>query len=135
MAEEPDTDWLETIRWGDDGLIAAVAQDAESGDVLTLAWMNREALLKTLQSGYAVYWSRSRQCLWKKGERSGHTQKVQDVFLDCDKDSVLLRVNQTGGIACHTGRRSCFFLQFKNNRWEESSPVLKSPEEIYKTDH
>ncbi len=135
MVEKSDTDWLNDIRWGDDGLIAAIAQDADSGDVLTLAWMNREALIETIKNGYAVYWSRSRQRLWKKGEQSGHTQKVQDVYLDCDKDAVLLRVSQTGGIACHTGRKSCFFLKFEDKRWVESSPVLKDPDEIYKRDH
>jgi len=125
-------EWLEEIDWNADGLIPAVAQDAESGDVLMLAWMNRESLARTLEEGVAVYWSRSRRRLWKKGEQSGHLQRVAEIRLDCDGDSVLLKVEQKGGIACHTGRRSCFYQVLRGGRWESVDPVLQSPETIYK---
>ena len=124
-------DWLEQVKWADDGLVAAIAQDAASGKVLTLAWMNREALARTADTGFAHYWSRSRRKLWRKGETSGHVQKVREIRLDCDQDAVLLVVEQVGGIACHTGRHSCFFLRLDGKKWVESEPVLKDPKEIY----
>jgi phosphoribosyl-AMP cyclohydrolase len=124
-------DWIENVKWGYDGLIPAIAQDARSGRVLSLAWMNREALARTFESGLAHYWSRSRQQLWRKGERSGHVQKVKSVRLDCDKDVVLLEVEQQGGMACHTGRESCFFRRLENGEWLSVDPVLKDPREIY----
>jgi phosphoribosyl-AMP cyclohydrolase len=128
------TRWLDDIRWNADGLVPAIAQDAESGDVLMLAWMNRESLARTLDEGEAVYWSRSRGRLWKKGEQSGHVQRVAEIRLDCDADTLLLKVDQRGGIACHTGRRRCFFKKFQDGRWESVDPVLKDPETIYKED-
>jgi len=124
--------WLEEIRWNADGLVPAIAQDAESGDVLMLAWMSRESLARTLDEGEAVYWSRSRGRLWKKGEQSGHVQRVAEVRLDCDADTVLLKVEQRGGIACHTGRRHCFYKKLHDRRWESVDPVLEDPEKIYK---
>ena len=124
--------WLNEINWDDQGLVPAIAQDAASGEVMMFAWMNREALEKTAQSGEAIYWSRSRRKLWHKGEESGHTQKVLEIRVDCDKDVVLLKIEQTGGIACHTGRRSCFFNKLEKGGWEEVDPVIKQPEEIYK---
>ena len=118
--------------WNADGLVPAIAQDADSGQVLMLAWMNRAALTETLASGRAVYWSRSRRALWRKGETSGHSQQVREVRLDCDGDAVLLRVTQAGGIACHTGRSSCFFRRWEPaSGWETIDPVLKDPEDIY----
>jgi phosphoribosyl-AMP cyclohydrolase len=124
-------DWLERINWTSDGLVPAVTQDAATGRVLTLAWMNREALRKTVETGEAHYWSRSRAKLWHKGEESGHVQKVRSVRLDCDEDVVLLEVEQKGGIACHTGRESCFFRKLENGQWVATDPVLKDPREIY----
>ena len=124
--------WLDEVPWNGDGLIAAVAQDAASGRVLTVAWMNRAALEKTVASGEAVYWSRSRKRLWRKGEESGHAQKLRELSLDCDADAVLLKVEQVGGIACHTGRESCFFRKLENGRWVTIDPVLKDPSLIYK---
>jgi phosphoribosyl-AMP cyclohydrolase len=124
-------DWLDKINWTSDGLVPAVTQDAASGRVLTLAWMNREALRKTVDTGEAHYWSRSRGKLWHKGEESGHVQKVLSVRLDCDEDVVLLEVEQQGGIACHTGRESCFFQKLDGGRWVATDPVLKDPREIY----
>jgi phosphoribosyl-AMP cyclohydrolase len=126
--------WLDDISWNADGLIPAIAQDAESGDVLMLAWMSRESLVRTLQEGEAVYWSRSRGCLWKKGEQSGHVQRVTEIRLDCDADTLLLKVDQRGGIACHTGRRRCFFKKLRDGRWESVDPVLEDPETIYRKD-
>jgi phosphoribosyl-AMP cyclohydrolase len=120
-------EWLEEIDWNADGLIPAIAQDAEM-----LAWMNRESLARTLDEGVAVYWSRSRGRLWKKGEQSGHLQRVAEIRLDCDGDTLLLKVDQRGGIACHTGRRSCFYQALRGGRWESVDPVLQSPESIYK---
>jgi len=123
---------LDSVCWNADGLVPAIAQDADSGRVLMLAWMNRAALAETLASGRAVYWSRSRSALWRKGETSGHSQQVREVRLDCDGDAVLLRVTQSGGIACHTGRWSCFFRRWDPvNGWETVDPVLKDPEDIY----
>jgi phosphoribosyl-AMP cyclohydrolase len=126
--------WLNKVNWGaQDGLVPVVAQEAGQGRVLTVAWMNREALKKTVQTGEAHYWSRSRKKLWRKGEESGYVQRVKSVRLDCDEDVVLLEVEQTGGIACHTGRHSCFFQQLQGERWVAVDPVLKDPKEIYKT--
>ena len=123
--------WLDTVQWNADGLVPAIAQDAASGRVLTLAWMNREALERTVRSGEAHYWSRSRQKLWRKGERSGHVQAVREVRLDCDGDAVLVVVEQAGGIACHTGRERCFFRRLEGGVWREVEPVLKDPAAIY----
>lgn len=123
--------WLDAIRWDDDGLVAAIAQDRDSGRVLTLAWMNREALHLTRAEGRAVYWSRSRQKIWRKGEESGHVQQVHEIRIDCDADTVLLSVTQVGGIACHTGRASCFFRRLEGGVWETIDPVLKDPDDIY----
>lgn len=125
------TDWLDAVKWGADGLVPAVAQDAASGKVLMLAWMNREALAATAEEGRAVYWSRSRARLWRKGEESGHMQVVKDIRLDCDNDSLLLLVEQRGGIACHTGRERCFYQSLQHRRWTAVEPVLKSAREIY----
>jgi phosphoribosyl-AMP cyclohydrolase len=123
--------WLDAVRWSADGLVPAVAQDAATGKVLTLAWMNREALARTASTGEAHYWSRSRQRLWRKGEASGHVQKVREVRLDCDNDAILLVVEQEGGIACHTGRERCFFQRLENERWQEVDPIVKDPRSIY----
>lgn len=123
--------WLDTINWSADGLIPAIAQDKNSGKILMVAWMNREALKRTVASGEAVYWSRSRKKLWHKGEESGHTQKIDAIHLDCDEDILLLSVEQKGGIACHTGRQSCFFRQLKNGEWVVTEPVIKDPSQIY----
>jgi phosphoribosyl-AMP cyclohydrolase len=125
--------WLDEIRWTADGLVPVVAQEAGTGQVLMVAWMNREALALTAEEGYAVYWSRSRGRLWRKGEESGHRQKVLEIRLDCDEDVVLLKVEQAGGIACHTGRHHCFYRVLKDGRWETVEPVLKSPDSIYGT--
>ena len=125
------TEWFDQLRWDEQGLVAAVAQDAKSGRVLTVAWMNREALKATFERGEAVYWSRSRKKLWHKGEESGHVQKVLELRLDCDADAILLKVEQTGGIACHTGRESCFFRKLEDGRWVSTDPVLKDPKLIY----
>ena len=131
MKDKP-TRWLNEINWDDQGLVPVIAQDAVTGEVLMFAWMTREALAQTAERGEAVYWSRSRRKLWHKGEESGHTQKVTEIRTDCDKDVVLLKIEQTGGIACHTGRRSCFFHRHTaDNQWEIVEPVLKDPEEIY----
>jgi phosphoribosyl-AMP cyclohydrolase len=124
-------EWLDELSWNEQGLVPAIAQDAASGRVLTLAWMNREALAETAQSGRAVYWSRSRAKLWRKGEESGHVQKVLELRLDCDADAVLLKVEQVGGIACHTGRESCYFRKLDNGRWVTTDPVKKDPSLIY----
>jgi phosphoribosyl-AMP cyclohydrolase len=126
------TEWLNEVPWDKDGLIPVVTQEASSGRVLTLAWMNRDALAETATSGEAVYWSRSRKKLWRKGEESGHTQKIREIRVDCDSDAILLRVDQVGGIACHTGRESCFFRKLENGRWVTTDPVLKDPADIYK---
>ena len=123
--------WLDEIKWTEDGLVPAIAQDAASGRVLMFAWMNREALAETLASGKAVYWSRSRGKLWRKGEASGHEQIVKEIRLDCDADVVLMQIEQRGGIACHTGRQSCFYKRWQDGRWVDVEPVLKDPAEIY----
>ena len=124
--------WLGKVNWSADGLVPAIAQDATSGRVLMLAWMDREALKLTVATGEAVYWSRSRKKLWRKGEESGHIQRVKEVCLDCDGDVVLLIVEQIGGIACHTGRVSCFFSRLENGQWLETDAVIKNPNDIYK---
>ena len=125
------TRWLNEIKWDEHGLVPVIAQEASSGDVLMFAWMNREALQRTAETGEAIYWSRSRRKLWHKGEESGHVQKVNEIRLDCDGDAILLRIEQQGGIACHTGRESCFFFELDEDRWVPSDPVLKDPKEIY----
>lgn len=125
------SDFLETVRWNHDGLVPAIAQDSKSGRVLMVAWMNREALAETVRRNEAVYWSRSRQKLWHKGEESGHVQAVREIRLDCDADVIVLQVEQCGGIACHTGRESCFYRVLRNGEWQTVDPVLKSPEQIY----
>ncbi len=123
--------WLDDVRWNDAGLVPAIAQDAVDGRILMVAWMNREALRLTAQQGTAVYWSRSRDRLWHKGEESGHQQAVREIRLDCDNDVVVLQVEQRGDIACHTGRRSCFYQRLENGCWVTVEPVLKDPESIY----
>ncbi|MDX1559694.1 MAG: phosphoribosyl-AMP cyclohydrolase [Marinobacter sp.] len=124
-------DWLDAIRWTEDGLVPAIAQDAETGDILMMAWMNRESLRLTAEEGQAIYWSRSRGKLWRKGETSGHQQVIRDIRLDCDEDVILLKVEQKGGIACHTGRRSCFYRTLKDGQWVSVDPVIKDPGTIY----
>jgi len=123
--------WFDEILWDADGLAPAIAQDSTSLRVLTLAWVNRAALARTVETGAAHYWSRSRSKLWMKGETSGHVQRVREIRLDCDGDAVLLLVEQTGGIACHTGRERCFFRRLENARWQDVEPVLKDPQAIY----
>lgn len=125
------TDFLDQITWNEDGLLPAVAQDADSGRILMVAWMNREALELTASEGRAVYWSRSRRKLWRKGEESGHIQRVGEIRLDCDGDVIVLQVEQLGGIACHTGRASCFYRVLKNGQWHTVDPVIKDPGDIY----
>lgn len=122
---------LDQVVWTADGLVPAIAQDWQTGEILMMAWMNRESLAQTVAGGEAVYWSRSRQQLWHKGETSGHTQTVKDISLDCDSDVILLSVEQVGAIACHTGRRSCFYRSLRNGEWRETAQVVKSPEDIY----
>ncbi len=127
--------WLDEIRWDDNGLVPVIAQEACTGDVLMFAWMNRDALARTAETGEAVYWSRSRRKLWHKGEESGHIQKVHEIRMDCDNDVLLLKITQLGhepGIACHTGRHSCFFSRFEDGQWKPVDPVLKNPDTIYK---
>jgi phosphoribosyl-AMP cyclohydrolase len=123
--------FLDEVPWNEHELVAAIAQDFKTGKVLTLAWMNREALEETVRRGEAVYWSRSRRRLWRKGEESGHVQKVREIRLDCDADALLLQVEQVGGIACHTGRERCFFRKLDHGRWVDVDPVLKDPSLIY----
>jgi phosphoribosyl-AMP cyclohydrolase len=125
-------DWLDAVRWDAAGLVTAIAQDADDGRILMVASMNRDALAETAATGRAVYWSRSRGRLWRKGEESGHAQRVRELRLDCDGDAVLLRVEQEGGIACHTGRASCFFSRWEDGRWVVVDPVLKDPGTIYR---
>jgi phosphoribosyl-AMP cyclohydrolase len=127
----PAQPWLKKIKWDEHGLVPVIAQEAATGDILMFAWMNREALARTVETGEAVYWSRSRKKLWHKGEESGHVQKVLEIRLDCDEDVVLLKVEQAGGIACHTGRHSCFFQKFENGDWNSVEPVLQDPATIY----
>ncbi len=125
------SDWLDKVRWNEQGLVAAIAQDHQDGRVLMMAWMNRESLELSVREGRAIYWSRSRGKLWRKGESSGHVQKLHDISLDCDADVLLLQVEQLGDIACHTGRRSCFYRSLEDGAWVEREPVLKDPEAIY----
>ena len=129
MAEP--SELAEQITWNDQGLVPAIAQDWRSGEVLMLAWMNREALALTIQEKRAIYWSRSRQALWRKGEESGHVQQLRELRIDCDADTVLMKVEQVGGIACHTGRRSCFYRVLDGGSWQETDAVVKPPGEIY----
>lgn len=123
--------FLDSITWTEDGLVPAIAQDAATGRILMMAWMNRESLQLTAEEGRAVYWSRSRKQLWRKGESSGHTQIVREIRLDCDEDVIVLQVEQLGGMACHTGRESCFYRVLKDGEWVAVDPVLKDPKEIY----
>ncbi len=124
--------WLDNINWNEDGLVPVITQEHGSGKVLMFAWMNREALALTNETKQAVYWSRSRKQLWRKGESSGHGQRVYDIRLDCDEDVILISVEQVGGIACHTGRHNCFFKKLDNGQWEIDQPIIKNPEDIYK---
>lgn len=124
-------DLAATVTWNEQGLAPAIVQDAASGRVLMLAWMNAESLRLSIEEGRAIFWSRSRGQLWRKGESSGHVQTLHEVRLDCDRDALLLRVEQTGGIACHTGRESCFFLRLDGQGWQAADPVLREPEQIY----
>lgn len=123
--------WLDAVRWNEDGLVPVVAQDAGDGRILMVAWMNRDALRMTAEGDHAVYWSRSRHKLWHKGEESGNTQKVKEIRLDCDNDVIVLQVEQIGGVACHTGRRSCFFQRLEDGEWNTVEPVLKDPADMY----
>jgi phosphoribosyl-AMP cyclohydrolase len=125
------TQWLDDIKWTDDGLVPVIAQDAASGKVMMFAWMNRESLELSVQEGRAIYWSRSRKKLWRKGEESGHVQRIKDIRLDCDNDVILLAIEQVGGIACHTGRERCFYKQLQDGQWVEVEPVIKDPSAIY----
>jgi phosphoribosyl-AMP cyclohydrolase len=124
-------EWLKKVRWDEHGLVPVIAQEASTGDVVMFAWMNRDALARTVETGEAVYWSRSRKKLWHKGEESGHIQKVREIRIDCDEDVVLLKIEQIGGIACHTGRHSCFYQKFDGAEWQAVEPVLQDPETIY----
>ena len=124
--------WLDDIKWDEDGLVPAIAQETGTGKILMMAWMNRESLELSVKEGRAIYWSRSRNKLWRKGEESGHVQTIKDIRLDCDNDVVLLEVEQIGGIACHTGRHNCFYKQLQNEKWVEVEAVIKDPGEIYK---
>lgn len=126
------TKWLDEIQWNKQGLVPAIVQDAHSKQVLMLAWMNKASLLQTIEQEVAVFWSRSKKRLWKKGEQSGHIQKILFIYLDCDADALLLQVEQVGGIACHTGRASCFYRQWKEAKWHAILPIKKSPQAIYK---
>lgn len=125
------SNWLDTVNWNNDGLVPAIAQDVKTGRILMMAWMNREALQLSAERGEAVYWSRSRNQLWHKGETSGHIQKLHEIRLDCDEDVIVLQVEQLGGIACHTGRESCFYRVLKDGEWQTVEPVLKDPATIY----
>lgn len=127
----PTSAWIDAIKWNSDGLIPAIAQDAKTGRILMMAWMNKTALELSAQLNQAVYWSRSRNKLWHKGESSGHTQQIHEIQLDCDEDVIILQVEQMGGIACHTGRHSCFYRVLKDGQWQVVEPVLKDPTEIY----
>ena len=132
MTNSPDKqNWLDQVKWDEQGLVPAIAQETGSGKVLMMAWMNRQALALTASEGHAVYWSRSRQKLWHKGEVSGHVQLVEEIRLDCDGDVILLIVNQEGGIACHTGRHNCFYQRLNGDQWQTVEPVLKNADQIY----
>jgi phosphoribosyl-AMP cyclohydrolase len=126
------TNWLDEVNWDANGLVPVIAQEHDTGDVVMFAWMNREALQLSSETKQAIYWSRSRNRLWRKGEESGHVQKIHEIRLDCDEDVVLLKIEQVGGIACHTGRHSCFFKKLENETWLVDQPVIKDPQEIYK---
>lgn len=135
MTHNPRMDWIDDVAWNDQGLVPVIAQESSTGDVLMFAWMNRDALRETAETGRAVYWSRSRGRLWRKGEESGHVQQVHDIRLDCDRDVLLLKVTQLGhdpSIACHTGRHSCFFHRLEAGQWRAVEPVLADPQSIYK---
>lgn len=123
--------WLDEVRWDEDGLVPAIAQDFRTGRVLMVAWMDRDALALTAQEGRAIYWSRSRRKLWRKGEESGHVQKLHELRLDCDGDVIIMQVEQLGGIACHTGRESCFYRRLVDGQWQVVDAVLKDPDAIY----
>ena len=125
-------DWLDEVKWTEDGLVPALAQDHKTGKILMMAWMNREALALTVEEGRAIYYSRSRKKLWRKGEESGHVQTLKEIRLDCDSDVILMQVEQIGGIACHTGREHCFYKRYENGEWKSVEPVIKDPKEIYK---
>lgn len=125
-------DWLDQIKWNDAGLVPAIAQDFQTGENLMVAWMNRDALQETVETNKAVYWSRSRKKIWRKGEESGHQQLVKEVRLDCDADVIVLKIEQKSGIACHTGRQSCFYRVYTDGQWESVEPVIKDPADIYK---
>lgn len=125
------SNWLDTVKWNSDGLVPAIAQDVHSGRILMMAWMNRESLQLSAERGEAIYWSRSRGKLWHKGETSGHIQKLHEIRLDCDEDVIVLQVEQLGGIACHTGRESCFYRVYRDGQWHTVDPVIKDPSEIY----
>lgn len=124
--------YLNEIHWTSDGLCPVIAQEANTGKILMFAWMNQESLQLTINEGYAVYWSRSRHKLWRKGEESGHKQKIIGIYIDCDEDVLLIKIEQQGGIACHTGRESCFYRELIDGQWQIIEPVLKNPDEIYK---
>ncbi len=126
------SDWLDQIKWNEAGLVPAIAQDEETGENLMVAWMNRDALKETVETNKAVYWSRSRKKIWRKGEESGHQQLVREVRLDCDADVIVLKIEQKGGIACHTGRQSCFYRVYTDGQWQTVEPVIKDPTDIYK---
>lgn len=132
---DTETAWLDCIKWDADGLVPAIAQDHATGRVLMVAWMNREALQLTAREGRAIYWSRSRARLWRKGEESGHVQVLHELRLDCDNDVIIMQVEQRGGIACHTGRQSCFYKVFSNGQWQDIDPVIRNPEDIYAHKH
>lgn len=125
------SDYLDAVAWNSDGLAPAIAQDAHTGKILMMAWMNKESLALTIEENIAVYWSRSRQKIWRKGETSGHTQIIRSVKLDCDADALILEVEQKGGIACHTGRQSCFYREYNNGKWQTVEDILRDPKEIY----
>lgn len=131
MSARNEAEWIDEVQWNEQGLVPAIAQDHSNGTVLMMAWMNEEALRCTMREGRAVYWSRSRQALWRKGESSGHTQMLKELRLDCDGDTLLLNVEQIGGIACHTGRAHCFYRRHDGDNWQAVDSVLRSPEEIY----
>lgn len=124
-------EFLDQVHWNSDGLVPAIAQDSQSNEILMVAWMNREALLLTVKENRAVYWSRSRKKLWRKGEESGHQQSIEEIRIDCDEDVIILKVQQLGGIACHTGRRSCFYRRLEQGSWTTVETVIKDPNEIY----
>lgn len=125
------TNYLDAVAWNSDGLVPAIAQDVNTGKILMMAWMNRTSLALTIEENIAIYWSRSRQKIWRKGETSGHTQVIRSIKLDCDADALVLEVEQHGGIACHTGRQSCFYREYRNGEWQITEDILRDPKEIY----